>query len=220
MQPGDKSPKKPPGERAQNGRTGVLGTGESLLGPTHAAWEVWLAYNRRNWEMVGRSRGGRRGSSSADRRDNVIRRERVSDRAKSPCFIDAIREQGGTRVSTETASSGRREDTGREWRRPLDKVRALQWTLYPFLAQWVRRRRLASRWARRLAGPDEPVAVRSGVRRFGGEGSGEYVVAAGSGGVGRVTGARCVIRCWGRAGVEADLGGRARWSGRSGSPRR
>jgi RNA-directed DNA polymerase len=43
-------------------------------------------------------------------------------------------------VSAVSASSTRREDTGREQRRPLDKVRALQWTLYRCAKQEPERR--------------------------------------------------------------------------------
>jgi RNA-directed DNA polymerase len=43
-------------------------------------------------------------------------------------------------VSAEMARSARREDTGREQRRPLDKVRALQWTLYRCAKQEPERR--------------------------------------------------------------------------------
>lgn len=43
-------------------------------------------------------------------------------------------------MSAESASSIRREDTGRAARRPLDKVRALQWTLYRSAKQEPERR--------------------------------------------------------------------------------
>lgn len=43
-------------------------------------------------------------------------------------------------MSAVSASSTRREDTGREQRRPLDKVRALQWTLYRCAKQEPERR--------------------------------------------------------------------------------
>ncbi|MEV7783359.1 reverse transcriptase domain-containing protein [Kitasatospora sp. NPDC088351] len=43
-------------------------------------------------------------------------------------------------MSAETARSARREDTGRSERRPLDKVRALQWTLYRCAKQEPERR--------------------------------------------------------------------------------
>ncbi len=43
-------------------------------------------------------------------------------------------------MSAETAMSARREDTGRDERRPLDKVRALQWTLYRCAKQEPERR--------------------------------------------------------------------------------
>ncbi|MEV7190122.1 group II intron reverse transcriptase/maturase [Kitasatospora sp. NPDC093102] len=43
-------------------------------------------------------------------------------------------------MSAETAVSARREDTGRGERRPLDKVRALQWTLYRCAKQEPERR--------------------------------------------------------------------------------
>lgn len=43
-------------------------------------------------------------------------------------------------MSVESASSIRREDTGRAARRPLDKVRALQWTLYRSAKQEPERR--------------------------------------------------------------------------------
>jgi len=56
------------------------------------------------------------------------------------CFIDAFREQGGIRVSVETAMSARQQDTGRGQRRPADKVRALQWTLFRCAKQEPERR--------------------------------------------------------------------------------
>jgi RNA-directed DNA polymerase len=43
-------------------------------------------------------------------------------------------------MSAESARSIRREGTGREQRRPLDKVRALQWTLYRCAKQEPERR--------------------------------------------------------------------------------
>lgn len=65
---------------------------ESLLGPAHAAWEAWLAYNRRNREVAGCSEAVGGGSSSADRRDNTTRRER---RAPTSSMRSATREGPG-----------------------------------------------------------------------------------------------------------------------------
>jgi group II intron reverse transcriptase/maturase len=76
------------------------------------------------------------GRSSADRRDNITRQER---RAPASLMRDVCEEEA--RVSAGMASSTRREEgVARPGGRPLDKVRALQWTLYRCAKQDPERR--------------------------------------------------------------------------------
>ena len=59
----ERVPKNPPAYGAWNGQKGVVGTGESLLGPGGLRVAgSWLAYNRRPPGSGGRPRGSRRGS--------------------------------------------------------------------------------------------------------------------------------------------------------------
>ena len=52
----------PPAYGTRNGQKGVLGTGESLLGPTPGGWEAMPVYNRLPREVAWSPRGSRRGS--------------------------------------------------------------------------------------------------------------------------------------------------------------
>ena len=101
-----------------------------------AAREAWPAYNRWSREVAGCREAVGGGRSSADRRDNTTRRER-----RAPASSMRVACEEVARVSAESASSARREEgvAGPDGR-PLDKVRALQWTLYRCAKQDPERR--------------------------------------------------------------------------------
>jgi len=89
----ERMPKNPPAHGAWNGRKGVVGTGEALLGPGLAAREAGPPITNAR-EVAGGREGVGGGRSSDDGRDNTTRPP-----AKGPCFTGAPRERGGDLVS-------------------------------------------------------------------------------------------------------------------------
>jgi len=89
----ERVPTNPPAHGAWNGRKGVVGTGEALLGPGSAAREAGPPITNAR-EVAGGREGVGGGRSSDDGRDNTTRPP-----AKGPCFTGAPRERGGDLVS-------------------------------------------------------------------------------------------------------------------------